>query len=98
MKKHAPTPPILAAMVSLTACVPMEPVVDNPDADDCRIESTIGSHVKEVDCDHNPDEPQGNVARTDRDIGGVFGDVVRDGNDELPNFPEGSCGGSAISD
>jgi hypothetical protein len=98
MKKYASSSPFLAVVVSVTGCVPMEPVAENPEGEICRMESAIGTHLKEVDCKHNPDEQRGNVARTDRDIGGVFGDVVLDGSNDLPNFPEGSCGAAPFSD
>ena len=94
MKKYASTPPILAAVVSVTGCVPMEPVAEVPDDDICRLEAPIGSHIIETDCDYDPNTQRGNRSRTDRDINGVFGDIVLDGNSELPDVIEGNCGGA----
>ena len=98
MKKILSKPPILAAMVSAAGCVPMDPVAENSDPELCRTESSIGTHVREVDCDHNPDESRGDIARSERDIGGIFGDIVLDDNVDQPNFPEGSCGAGPLPD
>ena len=97
MKKYVSTPPIIAAVFTVTACVPMEPVAQVPDDDICRMESPIGSHVKEVDCKHVSDGERRGDARSDRDINGVFGDIVLERGIESPDVAEGSCGGQ-ISD
>ncbi len=97
MKKSISTSPILAAVVTVAGCVPMEPVAQVPDDDICRMESPIGSHVKEVDCKHGSDGERSSDARSDRDINGVFGDIVLERGIESPDASEGSCGGR-ISD
>ena len=52
MKKSHSTPAILAAMTTVTGCVPMVPVEqvsqDGDDDEICRMESSMGSHVKVV--------------------------------------------------
>ncbi|MCZ6643298.1 MAG: hypothetical protein O7F71_17115 [Gammaproteobacteria bacterium] len=97
MKKSISPCPILAAVVTVTGCVPMEPVAQVPDDDICRMESPIGSHVKEEDCKRDSDGQRGSNARSDRDINGVFGDIVLERGIESPDAAEGSCGG-LISD
>ena len=94
MKKYASTPPILAAVISVTGCVPMEPVAQDPNDDICRMEAPIGSHIKEVDCDDDLNAERTRDSSADRAVNGVFGDIVLDGNSELPDVIEGSCGGA----
>ena len=93
MKKSSSVTPILAAVATVTGCVPMEPVVQvAEDYDTCRMESPIGSHVKEEDCKGDSDEQRARNASADRDINGVFGDIVLERGIESPDAPEGKCG------
>ena len=85
--------PILATVVTGTGCVPMELVAQVPDDDICRMESSIGSHVKEEDCKRISDAEGSGDARSDRDINGVFGDIVLERGIESSDVAEGSCGG-----
>lgn len=94
MKKSISTPPILAALVTVAGCVPMEPVAQVADDDViCRTESPIGSHVKEADCKRVFDGKRNSDARSDRDISGVFADIVLERGIESPDVAEGKCGG-----
>lgn len=91
MKKLNSTPTILAAMATVTGCVPMEPVepVAQVSDDDviCRMESPIGSHVKQEDCKRASD-----IENSDRDIENIFGDIVLEPMQNSPEAVEGKCG------
>ena len=91
MKKLNSTPAILAALTTATGCVPMEPVEpmvqDNDNDEICRMESQIGSHVKEEDCKRASE-----VGDSDRDIENIFGDIVLEPMQDLPEVVEGKCG------
>jgi len=89
------TPAILAAMAAVTGCVPMEPVepvVQVSDDDEiCRMESSMGSHVKEEICRHKTHGSISGDPESDREIDEVFGDMVFE---RIPDPPaaEGKCG------
>ncbi len=85
MKKAVSIPPVLAALSFASGCAPMEQVADMPDdIEDCRIESAIGSHIKEEECDPNNDPG--------RDPNGIFDDIIAEQNDRMSRLPEGKCG------
>jgi len=96
VKKSRSATPILAAVAAVTGCVPMEPVepVVQVAQDDeiCRMESPIGSHVKEEDCKKDSVGPRSGDASSDRDIDGVFGDIVLVREIDTVDAPEGKCG------
>lgn len=88
MKKSLSTSPILAAVVTLTGCVPIEPVAQVPDDDViCRTTSPIGSHIKQEDC-----KPASGFENSDRDIENIFGDIVFESRQDSPVAAEGKCG------
>ena len=95
MKKSSSAPTILAAMATVAACVPMEPVepvVQVSDDDEiCRMESSMGSHVKEEVCRHDTDGPMSGNSDSDRDVDGIFGDLVIERVSDPP-VAEGKCG------
>ncbi len=88
MKKSNATPTILAAVAAVSGCAPIEPVAQVPDDDIiCRMESPIGSHVKEEDC-----KRASGIGNSDRDIENVFGDIVLERMQDSPDVAEGKCG------
>lgn len=91
MKKLNSTSAILAAIATVTGCVPMEPIEpvvhDSADDEICRMESPIGSHVKEEDCN-----PAASIGDSDRDIENIFGDIMLEPMQDLPEVAEGKCG------
>ena len=88
MKKSSSTPTILAAVVAVSGCAPIEPVAQVPDDDViCRMESPIGSHVKEEDC-----KRASSIENSDRDIENIFGDIVLEPMQDSPDVAEGKCG------
>lgn len=93
MKKARSTTPILAAVATVTACVPMEPVEQVAEDDDiCEMEAPMGSHVKEEDCNRDVNGQRNRNATSNRDLNGVFGDIVVEQGFESPEVPEGKCG------
>ena len=88
MKKSASASPILAALAAVSGCVPIEPVAEVPDDDViCRMESPLGSHVKEEDC-----KRASGIENSDRDIENIFGDIMLEPMQDLPEVAEGKCG------
>jgi hypothetical protein len=88
VKKSNATPTILAAMATVTGCAPIEPVAQVPDDDViCRMESPMGSHVKEENC-----KRASGIENSDRDIENIFGDIVREPMQDSPDVAEGKCG------
>ncbi len=88
MKKSVSASPILAVVVAVSGCAPIEQVAQVPDEDViCRMESPIGSHVKEEDCERVTDD-----VNSDRDIESVFGDIVLERVHGSPEPAEGKCG------
>jgi len=73
MKKAVSILPVLAALSVASGCAPIEQIAGSPhDIEYCRMESTIGSHVKEVVCDPNTTSPNSDVGL---DANGIFGDI-----------------------
>jgi hypothetical protein len=90
MKKAVSIPPILVALSTAAGCVPIEQIAESPHDDNyCRMESTIGSHVKDKECDPNTTVKNGNPGR---DPNGIFGDISAEQMDRTSHLPEGSCG------
>ncbi len=88
MKKPACASPILAAVAAVSGCAPIEPVAEVPDDDViCRMESPLGSHVKEEDC-----KRAAGIEISDRDIEDIFGDIVLERVQDSPDAVEGKCG------
>jgi len=83
-------PAILASMATVTGCVPMEQVVDDNE-EICKMESSIGSHVKDEVCQQNDGGLMSGNPATDRDVDAVFEDTQFE---PMPDPPvaEGSCG------
>ena len=95
MKKSGSTPAILAAIATVTGCVPMEPVEpvvqDSNDKEICRMKSSMGSHVKEEICRHDSDGSISSNSDSDRDVDAIFGDLVIERVSDPP-VAEGKCG------
>ena len=90
MKKLSAMPAILATMATVSGCVPMEPMDDNDD-ENCTMESSMGSHVKEEVCRHDTGGSTRGLPTSERDVDTVFGDIEFE---RVPDPPvaEGSCG------
>jgi hypothetical protein len=90
MKKVVSIPSLVIALSTASGCAPLEQVVESPhDNDYCRMESSIGSHVKDEHCDPNT---MGKNANPGRDPNGIFGDISAEQMDRTSHLPEGSCG------
>ncbi len=90
MKKAVSIPPLLVALSAASGCAPIEQVVESPhDVEYCRMESSIGSHVKDEHCDPNTMGQNGDPGR---DPNGIFGDIAAEQMDRTSPLPEGSCG------
>ena len=102
MKKTNTTTPIVAAVMTATGCVPMDPVDPVVQADDqeevCRIESPIGSHVKEETCSRpsghwETDDSIATESVIDDDVNVVFRDIKVERFEDRPiPLPEAQCG------
>ncbi len=102
MKKAKTATPIVAAVMTATGCIPMNPVDPVVQADDpkevCRIESPIDSHVKEVICSKTSGRRESaNSGATDgvvdEDVNVVFRDITVERSEGRPiPLPEASCG------
>lgn len=90
MKKLSTMPAILASMATMTGCVLMEQVADD-DEEICKMESSIGSHVKEEVCQQNDGGSMSGNPSSDRDVEAVFEDMEFETIPDLP-VAEGSCG------
>ena len=85
MNKILTIPPVLAVLSIASGCAPIEQMADrSDDIEDCRMESAIGSHIKEEECDPNND-PGGNP-------NGIFDEIIADQVDRTSGLPEGKCG------
>ena len=90
MKKSVSIPYLVIALSTASGCAPLEQVVESPhDVEYCRMESSIGSHVKDEHCDPNTMGQNGNPGR---DPNGIFGDISAEQMDRTSHLPEGSCG------
>ena len=102
MKKANSTTPILAAVLAVTGCVPLEPVEPVVQDDDdeliCSIESPIGSHVKEETCrqssgDWETVESMASGGVSDDDSNAVFRTISIEKFESRPiPLPEAKCG------
>jgi hypothetical protein len=85
MKKVNSIPSVLAVLSVAYGCAPMEEILSSSDdIADCEMESAIGSHIKEEECD--PKNGPG------RNPNGVFDDITAEQIDRTSGLPEGKCG------
>jgi hypothetical protein len=96
MKKTKALPPILAAVMA-TGCAPLEPVEpvvqDDDDDEICRMEASLGTHIKEVVCKPSDDSQVMSDVDDERDVNGIFGDITVEQRDNRTP-PEAKCGGA----
>jgi len=90
MKKVVSIPPLLAALSVASGCAPIEQIAGSPpDIENCRMESAIGSHIKDEYCDPNS---VGTGNSPGRDANGIFGDILAEQMDmSTHNLPEPRC-------
>ena len=85
MKKAVSIPPVLVALSIASGCAPIEEILDSPhDDESCQMESAIGSHIREDNCDSNND--------SGHNPNGIFDDITAEQVDRTSGLPEGKCG------
>jgi hypothetical protein len=90
MKKVVSIPSLVIALSAASGCAPIEQSAkSSDDVEYCRMESSIGSHVKDEHCDPNSMGQNGNPGR---DPNGIFGEILAEQMDRSSHsLPEPRC-------